>query len=367
VGESSSTSAPSTKPTVTWEASPVTGALDGLCSILPLHVCRTAADAYEIRQTGAGATLPASSTQATPNWLARADRGPKTIKARLAPTWYQCGLELEAVGEEATGEYDALSGLSYMPAGGWEEEWPTLFSGVDQFNRGFAFRSMYRIYRVKVPQTLAFGFDLTDLKDLDLDPYCVVFGQSRQPPAAVIGTFYPYSDHYKNTANCPWHSGIFTIDREMRAVRFDYPVWMSGSGSCVLPAELTLYTGFHLRDPATGDWRREAIEVERDTGEGEQIIDLPFLWRAWSFYAGTGCSQGTENDNLSTLTTETNAYLNAWATHWDACRDKRFAAYAGVEPISLSGNIAEVCYRVGRGLTPITEASQHYKNGMVRT
>ena len=132
-------------------------------------------------------------------------------------------------------------------------------------------------------------------------------------------------------------------------------------------ADLKLYTGFHLRDPETGDWRREPFEVEREQGEGEQIIDLPFLWRAWSFYAGANCATGAENDNKSSLTTETNVYLNAWKAHWSAVRDKRFAPYAGVEQIALSGNVAEVCYRLGRGLTPITEASQHYRNSMVRT
>jgi len=216
---------------------------------------------------------------------------------------------------------------------------------------------------VKVPQSLPFG-TLSDLKDIDLDPYRVIFGQSRQPPAIVLGTYWPYSDHYINTDLCPIHSGEFTIDREMRAVRFAYPVWKAGD--CVLPAELTLYTGFHLRDPETGEWQREEIEVERQYGEGEQIIDLPFLWRARSIEPN-GCSEREEEDNLSKLTGETQEYLNSWTQHWDACRDKQFVAYAGVEQINLSGNIAEVCYRVGRGLTPITEASQHYKNSMVRT
>jgi hypothetical protein len=366
VGESGGSVAPEAKPTLDWQATPVDKALDSISAVLPVHVCRTIGDAFEMRTTGSGATLPDNSSRIIPDWLVRADRGPKTVKARLSPTWFQCGLELEAVGLEASGEYEVRDSLSYTPSGGWEPEWPTLFSGVDPFSRGFAFRSVYRVYRIKVPQELPFGFTLYDLKDIDLDPHCVVFGQSRQPEAVVLGNYWPYSDHYKNTENCPFHSAGFELDRELRAVRFDYPVWKAGSYGCVEEADLKLYTGFHLRDPDTGDWRREEIEVEREQGEGEQIVELPFLWRAWSFYAGANCATGTENDNKSSLTTETNVYLNAWKAHWDAVRDKRFAPYAGVEQIALSGNVAEVCYRLGRGLTPITEASQHYRNSMVR-
>jgi hypothetical protein len=80
-----------------------------------------------------------------------------------------------------------------------------------------------------------------------------------------------------------------------------------------------------------------------------------------------GCDDDTESDNESTLETEVNTYLNAWKDHWDAARDKRFAVYAGVEAVDTSGYVAEVRYRIGRGLTPKTEASQHYRNSLVKT
>ena len=364
-GESSpGSSAPTTYPRAEWDSTNTADALDGLSRVLPLHVVRKSNDAYSMIPTGTGESLPATATRIVPNWLARADGGPETIRVRCGPTWFQCGLELECVGVRADGKYVPLDDLPYKPSGGWADEWPLFFSGVDQAQRGFAFKSVYRVYRVKVPQELPFDYTLYDRSDLLLDDYCVVFGEKHQPEAVVLGDYYPYTDHYENTTNCPLHSAGFVLDKELRAVRFDYPVWKAGS--CVECADLRLYTGFHLRDHDTKEILHDTFTVSRSGGSGDQIVELPFLWRARSYYA-QGCEDGTSNDNKTKLESEAQTYLNAWKDHWDKSRDKRFMAYAGVENIGLSGNIAEVSWRVGRGLTPTTEASEHFRHSLVRT
>jgi hypothetical protein len=275
------------------------------------------------------------------------------------------------VGVETDGDYEPIDSLSYMPSpDGWEKEWPDLFAGVAQADRALAFDSVYRAYRVKVSQDLAFVVDgtalsLTSHDDILLDPHQVVFLADRQPNALLAGEFWPYSDHYENVDDCPVYSGTFIVDPEMPGVKLDYPLWKKGTGTDTSPADLTLFTGFYLRDPDTGDWHRESFSIERDTGVGELVIDLDFLWRAWAFEPGA-CVAGTEHDNYTDLQTEVNVYLNAWKDHFDDQRDKRFMQYAGVHAISLSGNIAEIAYRVGRGLTPKTVVSQHFHQSTMR-
>jgi hypothetical protein len=371
VGEGVGLALPAIYPRADWNGTTVAKALDGLCSVAPVHVVRSADDTYNVAQTIPGDLLESAWSQ-TPDYLARVDSGPKTITIRCAPTWFMCGLLLEAVGQEADSDYELIDDLSYVPTpDGWEKEWPEYFAGVTQADRALAFESVYRTYRVKVSQDLAFeveeeALSLTSHDDILLDPYQVLFGTSRQPPALLNGTYWPYSDHYVNVDNCPVTSGTFTVDPELPGVKLTHPLWKVGSSDQdTEPADLKLYTGFHLRDPDTGDWYRESFSIERDTGEGEITIDLDFLWRAWSF-TPDGCNNGTGEDNYDDLETEATVYLTAWKNHFDAQRDKRFMQYAGTHALALSGSIAEITYRIGRGLTPKTVASQHFHQSTMR-
>jgi hypothetical protein len=353
------------KPQCLWDQIPVTEALEQLSRILPLHVCRKANDTFTVQLTGEGNELPASSGIIIPDFMIRTDSGPEEVHARLGPTWFMCGLELECVGLELDGQYLTLDELSYEPGGGWYEEWPDYFAGVDQDSRGHAFESVYRVYRVKVPQTLPFdAYELTDLENLILDDHGLVFGQMYQPQAQVVGTYWPYSDHYENVDNCPLQSGSFVLDKQLRAIKLEYPLWKK-DGNNVVPADLRLYTAFHLRDAETGELLRDEYDVSRTAGTGRQTVDLPFLWRARAM-PPDDCEYSEEEDNQESLETEVMTYLDAWKGHWDAVRDKRFVPYAGVEAVDTSGNVAEVRYRIGRGLTPKTEASQHYRNSLVK-
>jgi hypothetical protein len=262
--------------------------------------------------------------------------------------------------------------VSYAPTAGWDNEWPEYFVGVDQADRPLAFRSVMRCYRVKTSgDPLPFDYEdspyeLTDLDDIELDERRFLIDGNHEPPAMVIGTYWPYSDHYVNVDNCPVFSGTFIVDPELPGVKLTHPLWKVGSSDEETePADLKLYTGFHLRDPDTGDWYRETFSIERDTGEGELVIDLDFLWRAWSF-TPDGCNNGNEEDNYDDLETEATVYLTAWKNHFDAQRDKRFMQYAGTHAIALSGSIAEITYRIGRGLTPKTVVSQHFHQSTMR-
>ncbi len=362
-GESGlSSNLPLTYPDIEWDNTPVNKALDELLSLLPGHVCRDTADAYSVKTTGDGDGIDANWPLIIPDYLARVESGPKKIHVKCDRTWFGAALELEAVGIEDNGMYEPLDSLSYRPSLGWNYEWPSLFSGVTAGpNRQRAFESVFRCYRVKDSQTLPFDGDtiyVTDRDDIELDDRRVVWQFVEPPPAYVTGIYYPYGDHPQNTANCPNVACDFVMDKGNRLIKFEYPIFKIGD--CVEPAELKLHTGFRLRDSSTKAWHREIFEIERDTGEGEWTLEVPHLWRARAL-GYQNCSLSTEVDNISTLTAEAEVYLFAWATHFDAIRDKRHVSVAGLQEVATNGTIAQIKYRVGRGQVPQTRVSQHFE------
>ena len=333
--------------------------MDWLCSILPLHVVRRKNDTYAVEKTGQGDTINAEWPYRIPDFGAALESGPKKILVVCDPTWYGCGLELEAVGLDEDGQWKLLNDLSYLPAQGWENEWPTLFSGVSEGPRSLALSTVFRCYRLKAPQTMPFSgvSPISDITLVDLDDYRLVTGAVWPPRAYVSGTWWPYTDHFRNTANCPIYAADFRISHGERIVVFDYPVFKAGE--CIAAADLKLHTSFRLRDAETGEMYREVFEIERNTGSGQQMLKLDFLWRARSIYY-TDCNQANENDNLTSLQTEAQVYLDAWKSHWDTVVNKRDVPLAGIWNVSLSGNIAQVNYRVARGLVSKTRVTQHY-------
>lgn len=351
-------------PDCDWDGVPCDQAINQLLATVPGHLCRTADDEFEFRTTDDGDGIDAGLPAKNPDFLANIDSGPKTIRALCGKTWFQTRLELEAVGLETDGTWEVVDDLSYKPAGGWEKEWPTLFSGVAAAERPLALATVFRCYRPKIdvsldPLTDADGESMTldSLDDIDLDPYQVVFDATDPPPAYVTGTFWPYTDHPYNTANCPRVTCGFDLDRESKVITFDRPIFKKDD--CISAATLYLHTGFHLRD-ASGGWIRQSYTDDRDDGSGEWTLDVPYLWRAQSV-PYTDCTAGTMDDNETELDTEADVIVAAWKAHWDAVRNKRCVALAGLHKISLSGKIAEVAFRLGRGLTPQTRVAVHFE------
>jgi hypothetical protein len=219
---------------------------------------------------------------------------------------------------------------------------------------------VFRCYQVVTPQSVPFEEPvyIADLDDLDLDDRRVVFAATEPPPAYVTGTYWPQGDHPYNTANCPNVACDFTVDKGNRLIKFEYPIFKMGS--CIEPADLLLHTGFHVRHYETREWIRETFEAERSTGYGEWTLEVPHLWRARAL-AYTNCSVSAEGDNRSTVKDEAQVYLDAWEQHFDAIRDKRHVSVAGILPVGLSGKVAQIVYRVGRGQVPQTRVSQHFE------
>lgn len=351
-------------PDCDWSSVSVSAALDQLLSYIPSYVCRTKMDEYEVVRSDEGDDIDDSLPMTTPNYLADIDSGPKTLKAICGKSWFGCRLELEGVGLDTDGEYKLWDDLSYKPAQGWSNEWPQLFSGVAAGYRSWlAFNTVGRCYRLKVPQTLPFQdgdgntIVLTKREDIDLDPYRLMFGEQEPAPCYVNGIFWPWSDHPYNTANCPVVSSDFELDNVNKLVKFAQPIFKMGN--CIEPADLYLHTSFHVRG-ADGGWVRDIYERDRGDGYGEWRLELPFLWRA-AAQAYTDCGVSGNQDNQATLQAEAEVYLDLWEDHFNAVKEKRDVTIPGVHPVSLSGKIAMLQYRVGRGLPPKTRVCRNYE------
>lgn len=369
-GESSSTSfEASTYPYVSWNATPVTDALNALQGNYPCFVCYSASGEISVIEGGTGDALPsAMSVPATsPDFPIEIDRGPATIRVVCGPTRYQQSLELAAKGRETTGAIKAIDDLSYKPAAGWGSQHPLFFPDVAIGNRHLAFETVYRDYQV-IPQSIG-GTSTTfsDLWQIDLDDYLVEMagsGDNKQDiPAFVKGCFYPYSDRPYNTGTCVHESADSHahIDRANRMVRFAMPVYKHyADGRCIAPADLWLWTGFTLRN-SDGEYDHEEFTLTRSGGTGEQVLYCPWLWKTVVTGYAAACGGGSPSTNSSVLQAEANALLGAWKNYWDRSTTIRHLQYSGVVPLNLSGIIAHVEYRLGNGLAPVTTAAENYE------
>jgi len=338
-------------------------AIDKLLATVPGHLCRTSGDKYEFRKTDDGDGIDAGLPAKNPDYLANIDSGPKTIQVLCNKTKFGCRLELEAVGLDLDGTYKTLSNLSYRPTD-WSKEWPTLFSGVTPGARSWlAFNTVFRCYRVKVPQTLPFTdvdgntITLTDRNDIDLFELRAIPNVTEEPRYYVEGTYWPYSDHPYNVANCPVVACDSTLDNANKLITFAHPIFKFYD--CIAAADLRLHTSFHVRD-STGRWVRQIYTDDRTDGYGTWTLEVPYLWRTQGVNY-TDCTQTGTTDTKTSLDTEANAIVAAWKAHWDAVRNKRCVAMAGLHPVSLSGKIAQLDYRLGRGLAPQTRVAVHYE------
>jgi hypothetical protein len=357
-------------PQIDWNNTPVVQAFETLASEFSAHVCRLADDTYTVAAIGDGDALPDLATRQNPDFIASIERGPGTITVRCGPTLFQCVLELEAVGRDTDGQIKPIDDLSYMPTAGWGTQWPYFFSDVAIDKRHVAFDTVFRMYRVKVQTVPGCETTIGDITQLELDDVLVEMGGSGdarfERPAYVKGTFWPYTDNFKNTGPCTAYPGSFSIDKDARCVLFDRPVFAAGSCSsagCVAAATLYLCTGFRVRDASTGEYVRKEFTVTRDGSSSEHVVCRPELYETVVDTCDGNCSNsGSPTLNTAAIQAEAETSAQAWSAHWDAVRDVRHAQYAGTYPISLSGKIAQISYRVGRNLYPITRASENARH-----
>lgn len=358
-------------PRIKYDSENAVKAFDDLAKLYPASVCRDNSDSYVIRQTGDGMELPdiAAYSATAYDYQATIEAGPKTVKVLCGPTLFQCFLTLEAVGRDTDGTIKLIDDLSYKPAAGWEGEDPQFFAGVAIGNRHLAFKTVYRMYRVSIQAVPGCSASITNVQQFDLDDTLISMAGSgdykMEIPAFIKGQFYPYSDHFVNTGSCVHWAGDFRIDHESRCVIFDVPVYLAGS--CIEPAVLYLCTGFRVIDSETDDYVRKDFSDDRDTGVGEQVLYHPELFETQvESYLSSCSNSGSPTTNTTAIQEEADQYINAWKEHWDTERDHRDVPYSGTLPLSLSGNIAQITYKLFGGNAPTTRASTYEHEALLR-
>jgi hypothetical protein len=352
-------------PSVKWDGMKWQDAVDELCAKLCVHLAPTAAGGWKFYTSGKGNELPSNSTATNinPDSPAMIDSGPATIIVECGPTLFGWALELEAVGLDKDGQYKLLDDLSYNPANnglpGWGSNWPSLFSYVEPGARHLAFQTVYRCYRVKVPQSTPFG-TINSIDDIDLNDYRVIPDSEDHPPPLVFWEYWGWSDHPYNVGQCPPISMDFVLDKQNRMIVFDHPVFLLGSSECIAPADLKLLISFYGRQ-STGCYARETFTVTRSTGSGTQTFQHPDLWRARS-QTYLNCSISSLSDNITELTTEAEAYRDNYKAHFDAIIRKRQLEYPGLQPIMPTGKVNQVAFHIGKNVVATTMASEGFNH-----
>lgn len=200
---------------------------------------------------------------------------PDAVQAVSGPGDFQVLLELEAVAETKDGGQVLIADAPYVPATGWEHEWPQDFEGVeDDKDRELALKSVFRKYRVK--REISSGEFVFDGKKFQVEeqakrleqilpiyPDLVELGEP-QPDGTVTakaawveGLWYGDEDSLDNKYSKV--STSFNLDGEKGIVEFSAPVYQlkrEGTSDINLPATLYLMARINVKQTGTNlPWR----------------------------------------------------------------------------------------------------------------
>lgn len=213
---------------------------------------------------------------------------PDKIRIVTAPTQSQIDWELEAVGLDTDGEWKKIDDLSYKPAAGWSsvdlEYFAALAAVTDPTVRQLALETVYRCYRIVLPKTApSIGADgkieqielkrrdQVDLLSLQIDKDEIDGEKKKVRREAWVYGIWFVSDPKDwmditeaNGNSSTTHSYVtskkdarlvtigFSIDAELRMVRFTEQVYRATSTGTMGAAALRLRTACHLRKADTG-------------------------------------------------------------------------------------------------------------------
>lgn len=259
------------RPEVHWEDDNAAQALQSLCDICGLRVVLALNDRIMIQPVGVGNSLPLGLIESYDSSVDPADM-PQGFRIIGAPNWYQVDLELEAVGMERTGEIKKIDDLSYKPAGGWTDAEPVdLEEVVGDEDRALAQASVYRLYRVKMDQTidtpdgrLILGYT----RQIEILPVQVytrkALGRVEHLPAIAWGDWYD-QDAGVNTSDVLASDQGFDLKRcvvnqspriiaDQLLVSFGAPVWKQDDDDQAIPAEIKLRAAVQIREAETGEY-----------------------------------------------------------------------------------------------------------------
>lgn len=189
---------------IDWDGVTPAQALADLAEHLGCRVTLTVDDRVAVVKVGEGNSLPKKSLLEG-SISADLPESPSELAVRCGKTRFQADLELEAVGQDTDGTICPISGLSYIPSGGWDNS--DVLTGfaclATEHLQELAKRSVFRWYRVKVPFDIP-GWDgeVEDLDYIALESEQVdtaeILGHKVNRPAQVWGTWCRGTDSLDN-------------------------------------------------------------------------------------------------------------------------------------------------------------------------
>jgi hypothetical protein len=287
----------------------------------------------------------------------------------------------ETAGQQTNGEIVPIDDLSYMPEGGWQNEFYVGFANVkDASARAKARQTVYRWYRIQCTAPLSAdgqfeiaGYDGTvqglwqvlPVENGLVDTYTDGDGIERPRPPQVAGIFWDHALDAKNIPAQRPYRGSFTLDARRGIVQFAEPVvQVTTSGTSFAPAELYLTVAHGVKDADTlQDVRYVAERALPGPGPGNDTGTGPAVFRRDDVVATIATQYDANNnptgtsDNSDAIEQEAENFLDAAEAAFETV-ETDFVEYAGLVPINPDGAISQVHWSGGPAGT-VTRAGRN--------
>lgn len=341
-------------PFVQWNGNNPAQELAKLCDYCACEVVLGLDDKVTIWPLGVGGTLPTASGEMYPKFRYTPRTVPSSIQVRGGESLYQYRLLLEAIGRGTnlvqSVNPDWLSGITI---GVESLNFPDVTNTVGS---ELAMATGWRQFRVKSQEggglnVPGVSVSINNTSQYQLKNYILYTAYDDRTqkyqtlPYYVEGDFWPYSDLPNNTSNTVY-LGPSTIYPDRLLVEFQYPVIAFDTSGLIKAPTLYLQAAYGVKDP-----NGESVRIVRNLtlgGTGGQLtLNRPEVFAG---YAATGNTEGA-------AFTEADAYLTLFQRKFNsplACSME----YAGVRPVALDGNIAQVVWRHQFGRAGSTFASE---------
>lgn len=357
------------RPRIAWRHLPPAEALADLCERFGCQVTLTLDGHVAIRPPGVASALPSGPLMEQTGAVVPPDY-PDEIIVQGGASRYQADLQLEAVGLDADGAIRPIDALTYRPPYGWSRvDLPWMMAVADPQHRALARRSLFRWYRVRVPQP-APGFGLLERLDqfTPLGTTLLETIEHEQPPRAqsalLFGVWCDEQDaELRNVASSlspvaglsdpsivcrPWRLDAGRALVKLSAPLFAIDQEASPGAPRIAPAELRLRTSYQIRDQHTGQpaayQRRRSGESPR-LGAGPLAIIRPELTlRHIPQYDASYGVQSLQTNRPQLDQQADRALDTAWRRYRPAIRDG--ARYAGLLAIDLDGAVQSVTWQI---------------------
>jgi hypothetical protein len=356
-------------PYVQWDAEVPAKALADICDLYSCAVTLLLNDTVGVVQLGNGQPLP-------PGWITKDDtieltNVPTTLAVLSAKARWQVDLPTEAVGLDTDGTVKPIGELSYAPPAGWATVGFNDYGFItDPTERGLAVDTVYKWYRVKLPDTAHPNGTLPDLEDqptdvkqmLPLIDRLVTRTKANDDEdfdeAIVWGRFADWqgvgSNNFNNAAD-PLNASKFSkdyvnpisynVDTELGILKFSEPQVIfepdPNDRLGALPAQLFYRCSITVKTAETREFyrRKNEVSVDPTSPAGTKYLIREDVLPTYRFDVASWVNNTTEIDEQAEF------YLDQEVAKYIAYPGAD-AEYDGFVPASVDGAIRQVSYSI---------------------